>query len=82
MGHRWETPGDFPESYATKTLGTGKTLILAGIVNDSNGGDNYAYTFPITAGAVPSGQRGKGKHSANPPPCEGTRPTSEELAML
>ena len=46
MGHRWETPGDFPESCATKTVGTGMTIIPAGIVNDSNGEDTYPQAGP------------------------------------
>jgi hypothetical protein len=53
MGHGWETPEDFSESYATKTGGAGKTLIPAGIVNDSNGGNNYTCTFAnSTAGVI------------------------------
>jgi hypothetical protein len=53
MGHRWETPGDFSESCATEAVGTGKTLVPAGLVNDSNGGNNYTYTSAnSTAGVI------------------------------
>ncbi len=35
----------FAESYASKNAGTGLTLTPTGIVNDGNGGGNYAVTF-------------------------------------
>ena len=35
----------FTESYDTKNVGTSKTLTAAGLVNDGNGGNNYAVTF-------------------------------------
>ncbi|MGA2281961.1 MAG: YDG domain-containing protein, partial [Verrucomicrobiota bacterium] len=39
----------FTETYATKTVGTGKTLTPAGIVSDGNSGTNYSYTFVPSA---------------------------------
>ncbi len=39
-----DTP-NFTESYDTKNAGTGKTLTATGVVNDGNGGNNYAVTF-------------------------------------
>jgi alpha-L-arabinofuranosidase len=43
----------FTESYLTKTVGTGKTLVPAGSVNDGNGGNNYSVTFVNnTAGVI------------------------------
>jgi hypothetical protein len=36
---------DFSETFATKTVGSGKTLVPAGSVLDHNGGGNYAVTF-------------------------------------
>ena len=41
-------PGDaasFTETYATKDVGTNKTLTPAGTVTDGNSGNNYTYTF-------------------------------------
>ena len=35
----------FSESYSTKTVGAGKTLVPGGSVTDGNGGANYAVTF-------------------------------------
>ncbi|WP_281321933.1 YDG domain-containing protein [Flavobacterium aestivum] len=35
----------FTEVYANKNVGSSKILIPAGIVNDGNSGNNYAYTF-------------------------------------
>ncbi len=43
----------FTESYASKNVGTGLTLIPAGSVSDGNGGNNYAVTLVNnTAGAI------------------------------
>ncbi|MGA2281958.1 MAG: YDG domain-containing protein [Verrucomicrobiota bacterium] len=39
----------FTETYATKTVGAGKTLTPAGIVSDGNSGTNYSYTFVPSA---------------------------------
>ncbi len=39
-----DTP-NFTQTFDTATVGSGKTLTAAGIVNDSNGGNNYAVTF-------------------------------------
>ena len=41
----------FTETYASASVGTGKTLIPSGIINDGNGGANYTYTFT----SLPSG---------------------------
>ncbi len=47
-----DTP-NFTESYDTKNAGTGKTLTATGVVNDGNGGNNYAVTFVAdTSGAI------------------------------
>jgi len=35
----------FNESYDTRNVGLGKTLTVAGVVNDGSGGNNYAVTF-------------------------------------
>jgi hypothetical protein len=43
----------FSESYNDATVGTAKTLIPGGSVNDGNGGANYSVTFAAsTAGAI------------------------------
>jgi hypothetical protein len=39
-----DTPA-FAQAYASKSVGTGKTLVPSGSVSDGNGGDNYAVTF-------------------------------------
>src|SRR5712692_2442114 len=45
--------GSFTDSYASKNVGTGLTLIPAGSVSDGNGGNNYAVTLVNnTAGAI------------------------------
>ncbi len=36
---------DFTESFATRNVGTGETLVPSGSVNDGNGGNNYTVTF-------------------------------------
>ena len=36
---------NFTQVYDNKNVGTGKTLIPSGSVNDGNGGNNYTYTF-------------------------------------
>ena len=41
------------DTYDIKNVGTGKTLTVAGTVNDANGGKDYAVTFVAdTTGAV------------------------------
>ena len=41
------------QSFDSKHVGTGKTLTPSGLVNDGNGGNNYAYTFtPDTTGQI------------------------------
>ena len=42
----------FTESYASKTVGAGKTLTPAGSVSDGNGGNNYTYSFVGSANGV------------------------------
>ena len=42
----------FTETYSTKNVGTGKTLTVAGSVNDGNGGNNYAVTFVACTNGV------------------------------
>ena len=43
----------FTQSFDTKDVGTSKTLTPAGLVNDGNGGNDYAYTFtPVTSGTI------------------------------
>ncbi|MFZ1934316.1 MAG: YDG domain-containing protein [Thermoguttaceae bacterium] len=43
----------FTEAYATKNVGTDKTLTPAGSVNDGNGGNNYTVTFvPDDTGVI------------------------------
>ncbi len=45
--------GNFTETYDTANVGSGKTLIPAGSVNDGNAGNNYAITFANnTTGAI------------------------------
>jgi len=47
-----DTPA-FTQTFDTKNVGTGKTLTAAGVANDGNGGNNYAYTFvPDTTGVI------------------------------
>ena len=46
-----DTPS-FGESYDNKNAGTAKSLIPSGLVNDSNGGNNYNYTFVATANGM------------------------------
>ncbi len=36
---------NFSEAYSTRNVGTGKTLVPSGTVNDGNGGANYTITF-------------------------------------
>ncbi|HYG73552.1 MAG TPA: YDG domain-containing protein, partial [Planctomycetota bacterium] len=36
---------NFSQAFANKNVGTGKTIIPSGSVNDGNGGNNYAVTF-------------------------------------
>ena len=38
----------FTETYDTKNVGTGKTLTVAGSVNDGDGGNNYAVSVVTT----------------------------------
>ena len=49
-------PGDtaltWTETYDTKDVGTGKTMTPAGLVNDSNGGANYNYTYATVISGV------------------------------
>ena len=40
----------FTESYDTPAVGTGKTLILSGSVNDGNGGADYSVTLVLQHG--------------------------------
>jgi hypothetical protein len=41
------------QNFDTRNVGTGKTLTASGVVNDSNGGANYAVTFtPVTTGTI------------------------------
>src|SRR5205807_2301283 len=40
---------NFIEIYATKIVGTGKTLTVSGTVSDGNSGNNYTYTFVTSA---------------------------------
>ncbi len=52
---RWPavTLANFTDAYDIKNAGTGETLTPAGIVNDGNGGNNYAVTFVTdTTGAI------------------------------
>jgi YDG domain len=42
----------FSQAFATKAVGTGKTLIPSGSVSDGNGGDNYAVTFVNASSGV------------------------------
>ncbi len=35
----------FSQAFSTKNVGTGKTLVPSGVVNDGNSGNNYTYTF-------------------------------------
>ena len=42
----------FTESYATSSVGTGKTLTPAGSVSDGNSGANYNYTFVASSNGV------------------------------
>jgi hypothetical protein len=43
----------FTQMFDTKNVGTGKTLTVAGVANDGNSGNNYAYTFvPNTTGVI------------------------------
>jgi phosphotransferase system IIB component len=45
--------GGWTEGYADKNVGTGKTLIPTGVVNDGNGGNNYSYTYaPVNTGEI------------------------------
>lgn len=45
--------GAFTQAFDNKNVGSGKTLTAAGIVNDGNGGNNYAVTFtPNNTGAI------------------------------
>ena len=47
-----DTPA-FTQTFDTPNVGTGKTLTPAGVANDGNGGNNYAYTFvPNTTGVI------------------------------
>jgi len=44
---------DFIETYGTRNVGLGLTLMPSGTVNDGNGGNNYTYTFDsVSAGVV------------------------------
>jgi hypothetical protein len=50
-------PGDtapiWSQTFANKNVGAGKTINPAGLVNDGNGGNNYAYHFiPDVSGAI------------------------------
>jgi hypothetical protein len=41
------------QNFDSRNVGTGKTLIASGVVNDSNGGANYAVTFTtVTTGTI------------------------------
>lgn len=41
------------QTFNNKNVGTGKVLTPAGLVNDGNGGNNYAYTYtPDTTGVI------------------------------
>ncbi len=47
-----DTPG-FTQTFDTPDAGTGKTLTPAGVANDGNGGNDYAYTYvPNTTGVI------------------------------
>jgi len=47
-----DTPA-FTQTFDTPNVGTSKTLTPAGVANDGNGGNNYAYTFvPNTTGVI------------------------------
>ncbi len=46
-----DAPG-FAQAFANKNVGTGKTLIPSGSVNDNNGGNNYVVTFVNNATGV------------------------------
>jgi hypothetical protein len=48
-------PGDtvaWTQTYATKDIGTGKTINAAGTVSDGNGGNNYSVSFVANATGV------------------------------
>ncbi|MCO5050837.1 MAG: YDG domain-containing protein [Verrucomicrobiae bacterium] len=40
----------FTQTFDNRNVGTGRTLIPSGLVNDGNGGNNYSYTFMSVAG--------------------------------
>ena len=43
----------FTQTFDTRNIGSGKTLAVAGMANDGNGGNNYSYTFiPDTTGVI------------------------------
>ena len=46
-----DTPG-FWEVYDSKNVGSNKSMIPLGLVNDGNGGNNYAYTFVDTSTGI------------------------------
>jgi plastocyanin len=50
-------PGDtepvWSQTFANKNVGTGKTITPSGLVNDTNGGNNYSYNFvPNVSGVI------------------------------
>ena len=48
-----DTEPVWSQTFANKNVGTGKTINPAGLVNDGNGGNNYAYNFvPDVSGVI------------------------------
>lgn len=48
-----DAPGAWTQSFDNRNFGAGKTLTPAGVINDGNGGLNYAYTFePVVTGVI------------------------------
>jgi hypothetical protein len=46
----------FTQTYDTASVGTGKKLTPAGLVNDGNSGNNYSYTYtPVFTGVITTG---------------------------
>lgn len=44
-----DTPGVLMQSFDNRNAGPGKTLTPAGVINDGNGGQNYAYAYAVDA---------------------------------
>jgi len=68
--------GNFTQSYSTKTVGTGKTLVPSGSVTDGNSGVNYTITFVNNTTGVIESLHITGSFTANNKVYDGTTSAS------